>query len=627
MRLSILVIDLVGYSERLAALEEQMENAGETLNRQIEQFVSHAIATAQLDTSATVLKFTGDGAILKAPNAERAHRIAVALQEASESFNQGRKTALGQRVFRVGIATGEVAEYASLSGATDHGGSTIGRAARMEAGCRPGGITVDEDSYRELPLAIRSQYSDLEEVVDKNGIRYGAYRWKGHCLTRLQETLKKRLEQVASDGSMAERKLLQDLPQLQTVTRLLGWIRQPNHGSAYAIEKLRSAVLPRRVDAPDAAAARLVVLLFLVLAEQRLEEELCAAAKPAANLRISLEERALACLIAACLKNSGLHFEIRSDTTSIDSTNFLTDLPISEPGKKTLTGIVLEEAAARERKLRGLPPTARPAESKLDIRALQARLRVLDEQENIQLIMAFPPDSILAEDVQVKELLTELGIGAFRFGVDAAGATLDVTTTRTLAESLATQLADLLAIVAPHHAPAQSIVVPPDSTAPDGLATGLSERSRARPLVFLSYARHADDARCMQAMAIQLEGLEKSGLIELFIDTRDIKPGQYWNEEIRDKLAKAFVAVFMLSPHFLRSDFIMTQEKPALMRLARFGRVIPVVVSPCVWKLGDLGALQAPLSATPLQMLGDQDLQAAVMEVVTLIAELCRPAP
>lgn len=199
MRLSILVIDLVGYSERLAALEEQVENAGETLNRQIEQFVSNAIAAAQLDTAATVVKFTGDGAILKAPNAERAHRIAVALQEASVSFNQGRKTVLGQRVFRVGIASGEVAEYASLSGATDHGGSTIGRAARMEAGCKPGGITVDEETFRALPLDLRLLYSQAERLTDKNGVVYAVHRFALAEMPRLSGADSLRQSPVSAD--------------------------------------------------------------------------------------------------------------------------------------------------------------------------------------------------------------------------------------------------------------------------------------------------------------------------------------------------------------------------------------------------------------------------------------------
>jgi len=173
MQLSVLVIDLVGYSERLAALEEQVPNAGETLNRQIEAFVSAAIMSARLALADTILKFTGDGAILKAPDGERAHRVPIALQVASADFNRGKQTELGKRVFRVGIASGEVSSYESAIGAIDHGDSTIGRAARMEAGCKPGGVMIDERSFQTLPADLRSLYKGPKTLV----IRIGLSMW------------------------------------------------------------------------------------------------------------------------------------------------------------------------------------------------------------------------------------------------------------------------------------------------------------------------------------------------------------------------------------------------------------------------------------------------------------------
>lgn len=173
---TILVIDLVGYSERLAWLEEQIPGSGATLNQQIESMVASAVQSARLRLEEALLKFTGDGAILKVADTDLAHRIAVSLQHASQAHNTEKKTELAKRIYRVGIATGEVTAYESASGSTDHGGTTIGRAARMEAGCKPGDVTVDEATWKALPGDLRSLYSGPEVLVDKNKAEFLAYR-------------------------------------------------------------------------------------------------------------------------------------------------------------------------------------------------------------------------------------------------------------------------------------------------------------------------------------------------------------------------------------------------------------------------------------------------------------------
>ena len=612
MQLSILVIDLVGYSERLAALEEQVCNAGETLNRQIEEFVSAAITLARLELASTILKFTGDGAILKAPDAERAHRIAIALQEASADFNRGKQTELGKRVFRVGIASGEVSSYESASGAIDHGGSTIGRAARMEAGCKAGGVMLDELSFKKLPADLRSLYRGPETLVDKNRAEYAAYRLKDECMTRLQTALSKCLAELGANGNPELAQLLEKMPFAKDVPTLLSWMAQPDHGAVYAIEKLRDVVLsfPKHRSIDD-SSVRPIILLFLVCAEQRLRAELINALGANPDLKITLSDASVRNLIAVSLKNCGLHFEIDPSKRAIKPTNIVSDLPIMEPGGNRLDRFVFEELHERERGLRKLDPTLDRSAIQIDQAAMRARLRLLDETESLQIVVAFAAGSPFANDAQVSALLKDLGIPYFHHGVVEADSTVDVQTARDVGESLASQLRDLLEILTPSTAPPVNTVKPPSTSKP------------IRPLVFLSYAR-ADDVRFKQAMALQLKGLEQMREIELFIDDRNILPGQYWDDRIRAKLEQAYVAIFMLSPNFLASDFIMQDEVPVLMKLAPHERVIPVVVSDCVWRIGAFGALQAPLNAHTLQQLNELELNAASFQIATHVAELCQ---
>lgn len=625
MQLSVLVIDLVGYSERLAALEEQVSNAGATLNQQIEEFVSAAILKARMELKDSILKFTGDGAILKAPDAERAHRIAMALQEASAEFNRSKQTALGKRVFRVGIATGTVMSYESASGNTDHGGSTIGRAARMEAGCKPGSVMIDEPSFQALPSDLRTLYSGPETLIDKNKAEYVAYRLTGACLSRLQQALKKRLEEQALDDNSFEAALLTQMQFPKGIASLLEWIALPGHSPAYAIEKLRDEVFKVSNKVPaNARAKQLVMLLFLVCAEQSLCADLAKASNAGNELKIALSDASVCNLIAAAMKNCGLHFDIDEAKHAILPKNIISNLPISEPGQ-SLESAVFEEINETERRLRRLHPTENRGDIKLNKAAMQARLRVLDESENIQIVLAFSPNTGIASDAQILELLRDLGVPSFHYGVPAEEATVELITAQSVGESLKTQLANLLESLAPslvaHENPVAQ-VAPQPATATPAVPARTSSR---KPLVFLSYARHTDDARYKVLMERQLMGLVQMGLIELFVDDRNILSGQYWNTEIRTSLEQAHAAVLMLSPHFLASDFIMQQELPVLKRLAPYQRLIPVVVSECVWQVGDLSALQVPFNGEPLQRLSDLELNSATVKIAMHLAKLCRP--
>lgn len=128
-----------------------------------------------------------------------------------------------------------------------------------------------------------------------------------------------------------------------------------------------------------------------------------------------------------------------------------------------------------------------------------------------------------------------------------------------------------------------------------------------RSLVFISYSH--EDTKWLEQLRVHLAPLERQGLISRWDDAL-ITPGAQWRAEIAAGLAKAKVAVLLLSPNFMASRFIHDVELPALITASqREGlAVVPVVVRPCL--MGELAALQTvnpPNKPLVDQTQGDRD--------------------
>lgn len=137
--------------------------------------------------------------------------------------------------------------------------------------------------------------------------------------------------------------------------------------------------------------------------------------------------------------------------------------------------------------------------------------------------------------------------------------------------------------------------------------------------VFISYSH--GDIKWLNLLKKHLKPYVRMGSVYVWDDTR-ITAGDQWRVSIREALERAKVALLIVSPNFLESDFIAQNELPPLLQGARARgvRILWLPVSASSYEETQIGDFQAALNpANPLDSMQEAQQHQALVTVCRLI--------
>lgn len=142
-----------------------------------------------------------------------------------------------------------------------------------------------------------------------------------------------------------------------------------------------------------------------------------------------------------------------------------------------------------------------------------------------------------------------------------------------------------------------------------------------RSEVFISYSH--DDREWMEKLEKFLKPLIRNQLINHWVD-KQIPVGAKWRVEIEKAIARAKVAVLLVSANFLASDFITEQELPPILEAAEKEglTIVWIPVGSSSYKYTFIKDFQAASDPQrPLNSLSEAEQQKILVDICDMIAQ------
>lgn len=141
-----------------------------------------------------------------------------------------------------------------------------------------------------------------------------------------------------------------------------------------------------------------------------------------------------------------------------------------------------------------------------------------------------------------------------------------------------------------------------------------------RNLIFVSHSKK--DRRWLEELRLHLAPLARNTELSIWTDDQ-IPAGAPWRERIEDALARSRVAILLVSPDFLASDFISEVELPRLLEAADQGelKILWIPVRPGFWEATPIArypSLWDP--ARPLSTLRKSEREQALASIGRIVA-------
>ncbi|HEY4035924.1 MAG TPA: toll/interleukin-1 receptor domain-containing protein [Ktedonobacteraceae bacterium] len=144
--------------------------------------------------------------------------------------------------------------------------------------------------------------------------------------------------------------------------------------------------------------------------------------------------------------------------------------------------------------------------------------------------------------------------------------------------------------------------------------------------VFISYSHR--DRRFLKELRTHLAPYIRMEAVHVWDDTM-IHPGTKWYEEITNALQSAKVAIVLVSPDFLASDFIARKEIPPLLKSAEQNglKMLSVILRPCAFLDTELAQFQSVNDpANPLSSMKPGERDKIWTNVATFVKTLLQRA-